>query len=292
MGKVSGKAIAGKLTMLVGIIFAVVLVFSTTFFVSPGHVGVQNNKMFGGVQREAVLGQGYNFVAPWVSVTEYPVSTEVAYYTQGEHEGRKSDDSITIGTKDGKTMKVDAQISYHVEQGDAPTVYDRFKGANTNDIEYGYMRQNFQRIANDLSSQYSMMDIVGEKKADYNARLQALAIDFFREHGITIEQAGLGKVEPDDATKAAIQAVANAQYQQRQAEYEKLAAVAQADKQKAVAEGNAAAKKIEADATAYYNAKMQQSLTSEIVQVKWIEKWNGALPTTSLSGQGFMVNLK
>lgn len=43
-----------------------------------------------------------------------------------------------------------------------------------------------------------------------------------------IEQASLGKVEPDDATKEAIQSVANAQYKQRQAKYEKVEAEAEA----------------------------------------------------------------
>ena len=91
---------------------------------------------------------------------------------------------------------------------------------------------------------------------------------FFDQDGIIIEQASLGKVEPDSATKEAIQAVANAQYKQRQAEYEKIAAEAEAKKKVAVAE-------------AYYNAQVASSLTPEMVQLKQVEKWDGKLPTYS-----------
>jgi len=30
---------------------------------------------------------------------------------------------------------------------------------------------------------------------------------------------------------------------------------------------------------------------ADYVKLKWIEKWNGALPTTTLGEQGFIVNL-
>lgn len=79
--------------------------------ISAGHAGVVFNKMDGGIQQET-LDQGWHVVAPWKRVTEYPVSTELAYYIDGTHEDRKDvDDSIVIGTKDGKTIKVDAQVA-------------------------------------------------------------------------------------------------------------------------------------------------------------------------------------
>ena len=257
--------------------------------ITQGNVGVVYN-VNGGVE-DKVLEQGWHLVTPWEKVTEYPVSTEIAYFTNGEHEGRKSDDSIVIGTRDGKAMRVDAQISYHMDPAKLPHVFNKFRGQDTTVIEYGYMRQNTQRIVNDLSAQYTMMDIVGEKKPDFNAKVAKALIDFFDDDGIVVEQAGLGKVEPDSATAAAIQAVANAQYMQRQMEYEKNAAVAQADKQKAVAQGNADAKRIEADAQAYSNQKLQQTLTPELVQLKAIEKWDGRYPQTMLSNGQALISV-
>lgn len=84
-----------------------------------------------------------------------------------------------------------------------------------------------------------------------------------------------------DRVGRSLQLVANAQYKQRQAEYEKIAAEAEAKKKVAVAEGDAQAKRIQADAEAYYNAQVASSLTPEMVQLKQVEKWDGKLPTYS-----------
>lgn len=60
---------------------------------------------------------------------------------------------------------------------------------------------------------------------------------------------------------------------------------------KAVAEGDAQAKRIQADAEAYYNAQVASSLTPEMVQLKQVEKWDGKLPTYSGITNG-LLNLK
>ena len=77
----------------------------------------------------------------------------------------------------------------------------------------------------------------------------------------------------------------------RKAEYEKVAAEAEAKKKVAVAEGDAQAKRIQADAEAYYNAQVASSLTPEMVQLKQVEKWDGKLPTYSGITNG-LLNLK
>lgn len=59
----------------------------------------------------------------------------------------------------------------------------------------------------------------------------------------------------------------------------------------AVAEGDAQAKRIQADAEAYYNAQVASSLTPEMVQLKQVEKWDGKLPTYSGITNG-LLNLK
>ena len=50
------------------------LVTSITHTIAPGHAGVVNNKLNGGIE-STTLGQGWNVVAPYKSVMEYPIST-------------------------------------------------------------------------------------------------------------------------------------------------------------------------------------------------------------------------
>lgn len=68
-------------------------------------------------------------------------------------------------------------------------------------------------------------------------------------------------------------------------------AEAKQKKKVAVAEGDAQAKRIQADAEAYYNAQVASSLTPEMVQLKQVEKWDGKLPTYSGITNG-LFNLK
>lgn len=280
----------GLIGVTLGVVLAIGVGVSCVSTIPAGYNGIIYNRN-GGLE-DQTLGQGWHVVAPHKVVIKYPVSTEVAYYNNSRTEGRdKMDDSLVIGTKDGKTMKIDMQLFYRMQ--DLPRVFTKFRGADVESIAYGYMKSNAQRIANDLSSQYTMMDIVGEKKPEYNAKLLQALQEYFVMDGISIEQAGLGRVEPDEETRVAIQAVANAQYAQRQAEIEKSVAIANAERNKAVAEGEAVAKKIEADAISYYNQKVQQSASKEVVELKWIEKWDGKLPQYQLGEkQGLMIGIK
>jgi len=60
----------------------------------------------------------------------------------------------------------------------------------------------------------------------------------------------------------------------------------------ATAQGNAEAMLTEVRAKAEANKLEQASLTPMLIQKQWIEKWDGALPSTSLgSGTGVMVNM-
>jgi hypothetical protein len=70
--------------------------------------------------------------------------------------------------------------------------------------------------------------------------------------------------------------------------------VATAQKVVAEAQGLADAKKIDADAISYYNQKVQQSTNQDVIQLKWIEKWDGHLQPYQFgtgSNQGLMLNL-
>ena len=265
--------------------------FMCTAKIPQGYAGIVYN-VNGGVE-DGVLGQGWHILAPWKSVTKYPASTEMAYYNASKHEGRSSDDSIVIGTKDGKTIKIDMQISYHIATDKMSHVFNKFRGQGVDSIEYGYMRQNVQRIINDVSSQYSIVEINGSKKPEFNQRVLNTISEFLLEDGIVVEQAGIGNIGLDDQTKAVIQGVANAQYAKEQAEYEKAAAIAQAQTQIEKARGNAEALKMESDAQAYANQKLAQSTDSRVVELEWIKKWDGKLPQYQLgSGTSMMMQMK
>lgn len=272
-----------------GLVLTVIGGVTCTHNINPGYAGIQYNRN-GGLEDE-VLGQGWNAVAPWIKVTEYPVSTEGAYYSNREDQGRESDDTLVLGTKDGKVLRgVEWTMNYHM--ADLPKVFNKFRGRPAQEIAYGYMRQTTSRILNEISSQYTMVELCGEKKQEFNNRSIDALRTFFEEDGINIEQGGLGELVPDEQTAAAIQAIANAQYKEKEAETQKRVAEAEAQTLIAKANGQAEAKRIEADAIAYYNQQVQNSSTPLTIEFEKIKKWNGENSKIVLGNNtGAMINV-
>lgn len=277
------EAVKGTISKIVGsigigFVFIVLLIFgySCTYKVDPGYAGVIYS-MDGGIENET-LSQGFHVVAPWKKVIEYPVSTETVYYTKNNDGIEKLDNSINVNTKDGKQVNVSVTYAYHMDEVQLPSVFEKFRGQKSEVIEAGYMKNEMYQAINEVTSQYSLMELVGDKRPQINEAI----LDKFRSslepYGIVIETFNLSDVVPDEQTKEAIQAVVNAQNALEKAKVEKEQAEVDAEKARVAAKGKADAELIEAEGTAAANAKLQESLTPLIVEQRKLDKWDGKLP--------------
>lgn len=263
----------------IGFIFIVLFIFgySCTYKVDPGYAGVIYN-MDGGIETET-LGQGFHIVAPWKKVIEYPVSTETVYYTKSNDDGdEKKDNSINVNTKDGKQVNVSVTYAYHMDEVQLPSVFEKFRGQKSEVIEAGYMKNEMYQAINEITSQYSLMELVGDKRPQINEAILNKFRSSLEPYGIVIETFNLSDVVPDEQTKEAIQAVVNAQNALEKSKVEKEQAEVDAEKARVAAKGKADAELIEAEGTAAANAKLQQSLTPLIVEQRKLDKWDGKLP--------------
>ena len=263
----------------IGFVFIVLLIFgySCTYKVDPGYAGVIYS-MDGGIETET-LGQGFHVVAPWKKVIEYPVSTETVYYTKSNDDGdEKKDNSINVNTKDGKQVNVSVTYAYHMDEVQLPSVFEKFRGQKSEVIEAGYMKNEMYQAINEITSQYSLMELVGDKRPQINEAILDKFRNSLEPYGIVIETFNLSDVVPDEQTKEAIQAVVNAQNALEKAKVEKEQAEVDAEKARVAAKGKADAELIEAEGTAAANAKLQESLTPLIVEQRKLDKWDGKLP--------------
>ena len=263
----------------IGFVFIVLLIFgySCTYKVDPGYAGVIYS-MDGGIETET-LGQGFHVVAPWKKVIEYPVSTETVYYTKNNDDGdEKKDNSINVNTKDGKQVNVSVTYTYHMDEVQLPSVFEKFRGQKSEVIEAGYMKNEMYQAINEITSQYSLMELVGDKRPQINEAILDKFRNSLEPYGIVIETFNLSDVVPDEQTKEAIQAVVNAQNALEKAKVEKEQAEVDAEKARVAAKGKADAELIEAEGTAAANAKLQESLTPLIVEQRKLDKWDGKLP--------------
>ncbi len=84
----------------------------------------------------------------------------------------------------------------------------------------------------------------------------------------------LGVPKPDKSTQAAIDKRVEAAQELERKQIELQIAEAEAEK-----------KKIEAEGLAQYNKILQESLSTEVIQNKWVEKWDGQMPKATGSNQ-------
>lgn len=255
--------------------------------IDPGYAGIQYS-LNSGIQGE-VLTQGLNFKSPFTKVTHYSVATTQGNLSKDKKEGSRDDDSFKIPTADGKTVEVDLEYSFHFDVEKLPETFTQFKGQSGEAIEQTFMRGKLKTYVSDVSSQFSVLDIYGEKRTELNAAILDYAREKFSEFGIVIDSINLSRIELDSQTEQAIQNKINKQQELEQMKVEaqkaeveaqkKLIEVeAEAEQKRVKAQAEADAVLIKAEAEAQANELLKQSISPELIEMEKISKWDGTLP--------------
>lgn len=252
-----------------GVAICISIFAACSTIVKPGYVGIKYS-LVGGIQNDT-LSQGFHFVGPLTDVEEYTVATEQAYLSKDSKEGSKNDDSFNIPTSDGKTVNVDLEFSYHFDAQQLPETYTRFKGQSGKEIEDTFIRGKMKAWASEVSSNFSVIDIYGAKRADLNAAVLKHTKEKFKPYGIDIDSVNFTRIGLDEQTGKAIQDRINKQQELESAKIETEKAKEAAKKKEVEAEANAKAKEIEAQAQSKANKELSSSITPELIQMKEAE---------------------
>ncbi|MGN1400635.1 MAG: prohibitin family protein [Bacillus sp. (in: firmicutes)] len=253
--------------ILGGIIIALVLVIGvsvTALFIEKipnGYVGVVYSPN-GGVKDET-LGQGWHLVSLFDKVTIYPIRMQTVNYKD-----------IQVATSDGKNVTVDFAYSYSIEPDKVVEVFNKFGPITVEDIEESYLRTRLWDAGRKAISKYSVIDTYGEKSSEAAVAVQTAFADDIKALGFTIDNLTLGVPQPDESTQSAINKRVEAAQELERKQIELNIAKAEAEK-----------KKVEAESLADYNKVIQQSLSPEVIQKQWIEKWDGVMPKANGSNQ-------
>lgn len=300
MNKGKIGAILLALVLIIGLIGAVICLER----VPAGYVGVVYN-MNGGVDGE-VLTQGWHLVAPTKKVTTYSIGIEQSYLTSDDKGDSKEDESFSIPTSDGKTVRVNLEFSYRFDEARVAQTFVTFKGKSGESIKDTFIKPKVIAWTQEVSANYPVTDIFGDKRTAINAELDTYLKGKFDQYGIIIDTVNFTDISVDSETAAAIQKKVTAQQELELANIEAQTAKIQAEKDKQVAEiaaekdkqvaeiaaeqaiveANAAAEvvRIEAEAEANANRVIAASLTPELIEKLKYEQWNGAVPKVTTSG--------
>lgn len=274
-----------------GMVFFVAVVLVVVFsirlsiaVVDAGFAGIIYNAN-GGIEKQ-VLNQGWHLVAPWKKVIQYPVSTETMFLSAKGDEGASADTSINVGTNEGKMVNIDVAVTYHYDANALPTVFTKFRGQDYRLIEANFLKQNVKNSINTATSAYSTFDVYSAKRSEASQKAFVIARDTLEKSGIVVETLVITDVNPDEQTKAAIQANVTATQELRTAELRKKKAEITAQTAVVEAQGIANALLVQRQAEAKGNAIVSASLTPQLIEYKkWGEKWDGKLPAT-MTGSG------
>ena len=300
----------GAVVLVIVLIVGLLLVGMCTEKIPAGYVGVVYN-MNGGVDGE-VLGQGWHIVAPTKKVTTYSIGIEQSYLTAEDKGDSPKDESFSIPTSDGKTVKVNLEFSYRFDEERVAETFTKFKGKSGEDIKDTFIKPKIIAWTQEVSANYPVTDIFGDKRTQINAELDVYLRDKFDPYGIIIDTVNFTDISVDAETAAAIQKKVNAQQElelatieaetaQIQAEKDREVARIQAEKDKEVAqikaeqkiiaaEAEAEALRIAAEAEAEANAKIAASLTPALIEKIKYEQWNGVMPSVQ-GADGVIVDV-
>ena len=286
----SDKGIFGSILSFIVVIGIVILGFVCTEKIPTGYVGVVYN-MNGGVDGE-VLTQGWHVVSPTKKVTTYSIGLEQSYLSSEKKGDSDNDESFSIPTSDGKTVRVNLEFSYRFDEARVAETFTMFKGKNGETIKNTFIKPKIIAWTQEVSAQYPVTDIFGDKRTEINAELDKYLREKFEPYGIIIDTVNFTDISVDDETAAAIQKKVNAQQELELANIEAQTAKVQANKDKEVAQIQAEKSIIEAntraettriadEAEAQANREIAASLTPELIEKIKYERWNGQVPTVT-----------
>lgn len=304
------KAKIGAIICAVILVFGLIAGIVCMKRVPAGYVGVVYN-MNGGVDGE-VLTQGWHLVVPTKKVTTYSIGIEQSYLSSEEKGDSKEDESFSIPTSDGKTVRVNLEFSYRFDEARVADTFVKFKGKSGESIKDTFIKPKVIAWTQEVSANYPVTDIFGDKRTAINAELDTYLRQKFDQYGIIIDTVNFTDISVDAETSAAIQKKVTAQQELELANIEAQTAKVQAEKERDVAliqaqkdkeaaeiqaetdviEANAAAEvvRIAAEAEANANQKIAASLTPELIEKIKYERWNGQLP--GVTGSESIITMK
>lgn len=248
-----------------------------------------------GVESKA-LTTGWNVVMPWYKV--FPMDKTQWVYTCSDNpkEGQKKDaDAIWAPTSDGIKLGFDVSVSWRINPNEAPWIFSNISEADGGpDGRYKWIEENIIRakIKSILSltvskfnpiqaystgrSEIERMVFSDMKKELLPLRLIVDQVNirevyYNKEYEVSINNKKLAEQE----ALRLMEVTKQKQEQLIQAKIEKDIAIQQA-------EGEAKALQIKGSSIAS---------NPKIIELEWINKWNGALPTYMTGSQGSMLML-
>ena len=261
MTKIIGGSIVG--------LFLMVFLFKSCERIDAGHVGVKVN-LYGDNKGVSDVTEvtGMVFYNPIThSIYEFPTFIQHKEYT--------GDNSFVVNSKDGSEFHVSPIINYSVQREKVPSIFAKYR-RSLDQIEEGFLKTSVFDAFRLATNKYTADELIGNRQA-YEIEVRKILEGQLLREGFVVNQFTSNLVYPE-TFKTAIEAKNNAVQSALMAENKVKQAEAEAKIKVATAEGNAQALLTSAKAEAEANRMKQQTLTPLLIQLEYVQKWDGKLP--------------
>ena len=272
---------------IVGVLLMTTLINSCEV-IDAGHVGVKVN-MYGSGKGVGDVAEctGWVFYNPFTTrIYEFPTFIQHKEYKKTED----VDNSFIVNSKDGSEFNVSPIMNYSVQRDKVPAIFAKYRRALP-EIEEGFLKTAVYDAFRLATNKYTADELISNR-AVFEVEVRRLLESQLLKEGFVINQFTSNLIYPETFKKS-IEAKNNAVQAALRAENEVKTAEAQAKIKIATANGNAQAMLTAAKAEAEANSLKQKTITPMLLQLEWINKWNGKLPVTMLGDKSnTMIGIK
>ncbi|QKG80545.1 prohibitin family protein [Tenuifilum thalassicum] len=271
-----------------------VVLLSLIVVVGPQEVAVVTTPS--GVRPEP-LHTGWHIIAPWNNIHYMDKTVWVYTCANAQGEGEKpNSDAIWAPTKDGIKLGFDVSVSWRIDANQAPWIY---QNVTENDggrsgryiwLEENVIRAKLKSALALTVSGFTPIEAYSTKRNDIQQEILQRLKSECQQYRIIIDNVDVREVYYNEEYEKAINA-------KKLAEQEALRLI-EVTKQKeeqlkqATIDKNIAIEKAKGESEALKIKGQSISSNPKIIELEWINKWNGQLPTYMMgNGQGIMVNL-
>ena len=217
------------------------------------------------------------------------MSLTTIYLSADKRDGSKEDESFVAIGKDNNQMRVSVEMSYSFNQEQLPSTFSKFKGQTGEQIEQTFIRSKVKSWVAEALSQFDTFDVYGGSRSEANQAITQHLKEKFAPYGIDVDTVNIIDILLDEKTTQTINnkiqrqqevEAAKLEAEKQAVENEKQIALvqAEAEQKRIAAEAEAQAELIRAEATAEANRLISESLTQELLDLEYINKWSGEVP--------------
>ena len=239
-----------------------------------------------GKVEDRVLPEGLSFIVP-ISQSVELMNVQV----------QKTESSESTATNDLQEVTTTVAVNFRLRYSAVNEIYRELR----QDYESRVIKPNIEESLKATTAQYRAEELV-KKRAEVKAAFDDILAERLDVFNIEVVSVSLTDFQFSPAFSAAIEAKVTAEQEAltaknklEQIRYEAQQQIIQAEAAKnatiALAEGEAEAQIIAANATARAIELITSKMTPEYAQYLWLTQWDGKLPAVVGEGQGYIIDL-